>query len=179
MDPDSWNSQIESCLAQVQLQHRPAFEQLYRLTSDKLYALTLKIIPDRELAADALQESYLKIWHNVGRYRSDLGGAWAWICQLTRNTAIDRIRQAQRRPEHNDESLLAQLVGDESGLWQQQYDLSRCLQLIRQEPRTAIVSAYLYGLSHAELAKRLQTPLGTLKSWIRRGLKELNQCLES
>ncbi|MEH6470892.1 MAG: sigma-70 family RNA polymerase sigma factor [Halopseudomonas sp.] len=164
-------------MAQVQLQHRPAFEELYRLTNGKLYGLTLKIIPDRELAADALQDSYTKIWSNAGSYRSDLGGGWAWLCQLTRNCAIDRVRQAQRRPEHQDDELLQQLIGDDSSLWQQHHDLSRCLQQIRAEPRNAIISAYLYGLTHAELCEHLQTPLGTLKSWIRRGLKELNRCL--
>lgn len=179
MHPDRWNRQLEACLAQVKLQHRPAFEELYRLTNGKLYALTLKIIPDRELAADALQESYTKIWRHADSYRSDLGGAWAWLCQLTRNTAIDWIRRSERRPESSDDPLIGQLIGDDSGLWQQHHDLSRCLRKIREEPRTAIVSAYLYGLTHAELAERLQTPLGTLKSWIRRGLKELHQCLET
>lgn len=179
MSSDSWNSQIESCLARVQLQQRSAFEELYQLSNRKLYALTLKIIPDRELAADVLQESYTKIWRHGTSYRSDLGGAWAWICQLTRNCAIDRVRQAQRRPESPVDPLLSQLVGDDSGLWQQNHDLSRCLNKIREEPRAAIISAYLYGLTHSELAERLQIPLGTLKSWIRRGLKELNLCLEA
>ncbi len=164
MRSDLWNSQVESCLAKVQLRHQPAFEELYRLTNEKLYALTLNIIPDQELAADTLQESYLKIWRNAGSYRSDLGGAWAWICQLTRNCAIDRVRQAQRRPESPEDPLLNHLIGDDSRLWQQHHDLSRCLRKIREESRAAIVSAYLYGLTHSELAERLQTPLGTLKS---------------
>ena len=69
MHADQWNSRVESCLAQVQLQHRPAFEELYRLTNGKLFALILKIVPDRELAADLLQESYLKIWRNADSYR--------------------------------------------------------------------------------------------------------------
>ncbi|MEH6651378.1 MAG: sigma-70 family RNA polymerase sigma factor [Motiliproteus sp.] len=179
MHSDLWNSQVESCLAQVQLRHQPAFEELYQLTNGKLYALTLRIIPDRELAADVLQESYLKLWRNAANYRSGLGGAWAWICQLTRNCAIDRARQMLRRPESPEDPLLSQLVGDDSGLWQLNHDLSRCLRTIREEPRSAIIYAYLHGLTHSELAERLQTPLGTLKSWIRRGLKELNQCLEA
>ncbi len=179
MRPESWDREIETCLAQVKLQHRPAFEQLYRLTSGKLYALTLKIIPDRELAADSLQDSYTKIWRSADRYRSDLGGGWAWMCQITRNGAIDRVRLAQRRPESPEDPQLSQLIGDDSGLWQQHHDLSRCLEVLREEPRAAIVCAYLYGLSHSELSERLQAPLGTLKSWIRRGLKELNQCLKA
>ncbi|RDE24967.1 RNA polymerase subunit sigma-70 [Motiliproteus coralliicola] len=179
MQPEQWNREIEACLAQIKLRHRPAFETLYRLTSARLYGLTLKIISDRELAADTLQESYAKIWNNADAYRSDLGGGWAWICQLSRNNAIDRVRQIQRQPEQLDDSLIDQLAGDESGLWQQHHDLSRCLQKIREEPRVAILSSYIHGLTHAELSARLQVPLGTLKSWIRRGLKELHQCLEA
>ncbi len=179
MTREQWKQQIEECLLQVKLHHQPAFNELYQLTSARLYGLILKIIPDRELAADVLQESYTRIWRHSDRYRSDLGGGWAWMCQLTRNCAIDKVRQNSRRPELVDKQVIEELEDDSSGLWLQHHDLSRCLQLIRREPRQAIIAAYLHGLSHAELARQLEKPLGTLKSWIRRGLKELQQCLEA
>ena len=176
-----WKQQVESLLGQVRLHHQPAFETLYRLTSGKLYGLILKMIPDQELAADTLQESYTKIWHQAERYRSDLGKdwAWAWMCQITRNTAIDRIRHSGRRQEFPlEESLLTQSI-DENDLLGDRRDLNRCLHKIRPEPRQAIMLSYVYGFSHAELAVKLSTPIGTLKSWIRRGLKELQQCLQN
>ncbi|OMH33618.1 RNA polymerase sigma factor [Motiliproteus sp. MSK22-1] len=189
MSSEQWKQQIEYCLAQIKLRHQPAFEELYQLTSGKLYGLILKIVPDKELAADVLQEAYTKIWMNSERYRHDLGGGWPWICQLTRNCAIDRVRSSSRQPEQVDiavideetasDDLLRELTDDSSNLWLQHHDLSRCLQKIRKEPRSVIISAYIYGLSHSELAIQLQKPLGTLKSWIRRGLKELHQCLEA
>ena len=168
-------------MAQVRLHHQPAFATLYQLTSGKLYGLILKMIPDRELAADTLQESYTKIWRQADRYRSDLGQdwAWAWMCQITRNTAIDRIRLHGRSAETPlDENLLAQSI-DESSLLGERRDLSRCLQAINPAPRQAIMLSYVYGFSHTELADKLSTPIGTLKSWIRRGLKELQQCLQN
>jgi RNA polymerase sigma factor, sigma-70 family len=176
---DVWKQQVESCLALIKLRHQPAFEELYKLTSSKLYGLILKMLPDKDIAADILQESYTKIWLQSDRYRTDLGGAWAWVCQLTRNTAIDKIRSIQRQPLIGDDADLQHLATSDSGIWENEKDLSRCLQAIKQEPRTAIIQAYVYGFSHAELAERLQTPLGTLKSWIKRGLKDLQQCLEA
>lgn len=177
----AWKKQVESLLGQVRLHDQSAFEKLYRLTSGKLYALILKMIPDPELAADTLQESYTKIWHQAELYRSDLGEtwAWSWMCQLTRNTAIDRIRQAGRRQETPfEESLLEHTVNQDSFL-DERRDLNSCLQTIKPEPRQAIMLTYVYGFSNAELAEKLNAPLGTLKSWIRRGLKELQQCLQS
>ncbi|WP_432470721.1 RNA polymerase sigma factor [Amphritea sp. HPY] len=177
----AWKKQIETLLGQVRLKHQPAFEKLYQLTSGKLYALILKMIPDPELAADALQESYTKIWRQADRYRSDLGEdwAWSWMCQLTRNTAIDRIRQTVRRQETQFEEGLLEHTVDQDSFLDERRDLNRCLQSIKQEPRQAIMLTYVYGFSNAELAEKLNTPLGTLKSWIRRGLKELQQCLQS
>lgn len=181
MAVDAWSLQVETYLAQVQLRHRPAFEALYQHTSSRLFGLVCKIVTDREIAADVLQEAFLKVWQSADKYRSGLGGAWAWICQLTRNCALDRVRQSQRSPlsQGVDDEVLSELVGDESEYWAGEKDLSRCLQKIREEPRKAIVLAYIHGLSHSELVVQLDTPLGTLKSWIRRGLKELNVCLEA
>lgn len=179
MSVNQWNSQIEAYMAQIQLGHRPAFEKLYQLTSGKLFALVSRMIPDRDNAAEVLQESYIKIWHSADRYRADLGGAWAWICQVTRNAALDRLRQHSRQLPIEDESEIEWLVGEDSQIWLEQHDLSRCLQYVKEQPRKAIVMAYLHGLTHQELVQRLNAPLGTLKSWIRRGLKELNECLHA
>ena len=179
MNQDAWKREVEQTLAQVKLKHQPAFAQLYDLTNAKLYGLILKIIPDEGLAADVLQDAYSKIWLNADQYRADLGSAWSWICQLTRNQAIDRIRQRKRLSETDDSSIPESFSEDTSALWPEHVDLSRCLQLIRKEQQSVIVSSYVYGWSHAELVEKFDTPLGTLKSWIRRGLQELRECLEA
>lgn len=179
MNQDAWKREVEHALAQVKLKHKPALAQLYDLTNAKLYGLILKIIPDEGLAADVLQEAYTKIWLNAEQYRADLGSAWSWLCQLTRNQAIDRIRQRQRLNETDEQSAPEQFSADTAALWPEHVDLGRCLQAIRQEQQNVIVSSYVYGWSHAELVEKFDTPLGTLKSWIRRGLQELRECLEA
>lgn len=173
---EGFERQIDICVAQIKLGHKPAFETLYQLAGSKLYGLLVKMTQDRDLAADVLQDSLVKIWQNASQYRSDLGGAWPWICQITRNTALDRLRQRARQPFSLEDVSLPE---EEFDPLFHERDLGYCLNKLRQEPRAAIVQTYLYGLSHAELAAKWKQPLGTLKSWIRRGLKELEQCLKA
>ncbi len=179
MSDDAWKREVEQLLAQVKLKHQPAFAQLYDLTNAKLYGLILKIIPDEAIAADVLQDAYSKIWFQAEQYRADLGSAWSWLCQLTRNQAIDRLRQRNRLKETSEDEAPESYSADTSGLWPEHLDLGRCLQAIRAEQQQVIISAYIHGWSHSELVERFDAPLGTLKSWIRRGLKELRECLEA
>ena len=174
----SWKQELELDMAQIKLGHRPAFEALYRRTSGKLYGLLMKLLNDPEMAADVLQESYTKIWLNSSQYQTTLGDPWPWICQLTRHCALDKIRQQKRRFIEVADIELDSLLSEQVSPWEGGYDLHNCLAKVRKEPRQAIVLAYFYGLSHSELAHRMQQPLGTLKSWIRRGLKELELCLK-
>jgi len=177
----SFKHKVEILLAQVCLKDQTAFESLYQGTSPKLYGLILKMIQDKDIAADILQESFNKIWHQAPSYRSDLGEnwAWAWMCQITRNTALDHIRKVNRRPESPLEETDINQITDEGMAIAEQRDLNYCLNQLKQEPRRVIVLAYVHGFSHSELADKLSTPIGTLKSWIRRGLKELELCLKN
>jgi RNA polymerase sigma-70 factor (ECF subfamily) len=101
------------------------------------------------------------------------------MCQITRNTALDHIRKANRRPESPLEETDINQITDEGMAIAEQRDLNYCLNQLKQEPRRVIVLAYVHGFSHSELADKLSTPIGTLKSWIRRGLKELELCLKN
>jgi len=177
----SFKHQVEILLAQVCLKDQKSFENLYQVTSSKLYGLALKMIKDRDIAADILQESFSKIWHQATSYRCDLGEnwAWAWMCQITRNTALDYIRRAGRRPETSLEGVSITAFNNETKQLSEQRDLHYCLAKLKPEPRKVIVLAYIHGFSHSELADKLKTPIGTLKSWIRRGLKELELCLKN
>jgi RNA polymerase sigma-70 factor (ECF subfamily) len=171
--------EIAQCLSQIKLNNRDAFARLYELTNKQLYGLILRIIPDRENAADVLQESFSRVWLNAGKYRSDLGNAWAWLCQLTRNCALDSVRHSSRRPltllepDKLDERPAA---SDTEGYVK--YDLQHCLNLLSTEKRNAIVQVYLHGLTQIEFATQIKRPVGTIKTWIRRGLLELQQCLD-
>ena len=97
----------------------------------------------------------------------------------TRNTTLDHIRRTNRRPEVPLEDYDVTTINDENIRISEQRDLNYCLNQLRQEPRQVIVLAYLHGFSHSELAEKLNKPVGTLKSWIRRGLKELELCLKN
>ncbi len=171
--------ELERLLGQIQLRHKPAFEELYRLTSANLYGLILKIVSKPDEAADVLQETYLKVWRNSDQFRADLGSAWGWLCQVARNAALDRIRKNSRQRELDTsdfDDLLNALEAVQPDLVDEA-DLSRCLQQIRQEMKKPLLLSYVYGMSHAELVQHLNAPLGTLKAWIRRGLMELRACM--
>lgn len=137
--------------------------------------------PDRELAADLLQESFVKIWREADKYRSEFGEnwAWAWMNRVARNTALDSIRRNKRRPEVE---LLAPFMASleaTNEVSEHRADLERCLRAIVPARREAILLSYIHGFTNVELAARLDTPLGTLKSWLRRGLQELRLCLQN
>ncbi|MGL4191071.1 MAG: RNA polymerase sigma factor [Vibrio sp.] len=160
-------------LSQVALRDRKAFEALYQLTSSRLYNVILPIVGDEHLAADILQEGFVKLW--VSEHLHPVDYPWAWLCQCMRNLAIDEIRKRGRRSEESLDHLMEQSVRTTQALSDQ--GLSRCLQSLAEEKRSAIVLAYQYGMSHQEIVQHINTPLGTVKSWIRRGLQELKQCL--
>ncbi|EGR4143542.1 sigma-70 family RNA polymerase sigma factor [Vibrio cholerae] len=159
-------------LSKIALRDRKAFEALYQLTSSRLYNLIFHVVRDEHIAADVLQDGFVKLWFNDHSYPVDY--PWAWLCQSMRNLAIDEIRKRGRRNEESLENLFEKESSTESASDQ---NLTRCLQSLAEEKRNAIVLAYQYGMSHQEIVQHINTPLGTVKSWIRRGLQELKQCL--
>ncbi|EIE9610350.1 sigma-70 family RNA polymerase sigma factor [Vibrio cholerae] len=159
-------------LSKIALRDRKAFEALYQLTSSRLYNLILHVVRDEHIAADVLQDGFVKLWFNDHSYPVDY--PWAWLCQSMRNLAIDEIRKRGRLNKESLENLFEKESSTESASDQ---NLTRCLQSLAEEKRNAIVLAYQYGMSHQEIVQHINTPLGTVKSWIRRGLQELKQCL--
>lgn len=165
--------QIGLLLSKIALRDREAFEALYQLTSKRLFSLIYNVVKDEHIAADILQEGYVKLWYSNNEYVLDY--PWAWLCQIMRNMAIDEVRKRERRKEELTENLLEDAIQlseskTESGL-------NYCLQSLGEEKRNAIVLAYQHGMSHQEIVEYVKTPLGTVKSWIRRGLQELKLCL--
>ncbi len=180
----SWKHSLDKDMASIKLGDRSAFESLYAKTSSKLFGLLIKLLNDPDLAADVLQESYIKIWLNSHQYHSSTGDPWPWICQLTRHCALDALRSKKRHSSVIDdietisEAELETLLQSQKPYLDIGYDLHSCLQKVRKDARHTIVLAYFYGFSHSELAVKLQQPLGTLKSWVKRGLKEIESCLQ-
>jgi RNA polymerase sigma-70 factor (ECF subfamily) len=160
---------------------RAAFQVLYKAHSARLYGLALRITRQPALASDAVHDALLQAWQRAGSFDPSRGTVSAWLTGLVRYRAIDVMRKRAREvtgvelPETADDTpgALERLLASAAGA-----ALHRCLSLLDAQPRQAIMLAFVDGLSHAELAVRLNTPLGTVKSWIRRGLQSLKGCLE-
>lgn len=177
---------LTDLLARCALHDPHAFETLYRQASPILYGLLLKLTRDRELAADLLQEGFVRIWQRAGDYRPTLGQPLTWMGAIVRHLAIDRLRRNDlHRHTALDDEGWAQLTdegpGPEERLHTEQGDavIARCLDMLDPEPRRAVFLAYYEGLTHDVIAERLDRPLGTVKAWVRRSLGRLKTCLEA
>lgn len=167
---------IEQLLSAVATGDMAAFRALYDLAAGRLLAIAMKILRDREAAEDAVQEAFLRIWRKAGSYDAARGSPLAWMSIIARNAALDHIRR--RCPAEEIEAI------DVIDLAVQPVEppdarLGQCLGRLPADQARAIVTMYTYGLSHAELAEQLVAPLGTVKSWVRRGTQSPKECMES
>lgn len=163
---------------------RAAFETLYRLTSAKLFGVCLRISGKRSDAEDVLQETYTAVWHKAGLYDAERASPITWLVMIARNKAIDRARVESGEPRSAPIELAAD-IGDaapQPSVEVEAADSSRrldgCLQALEARQRTLIRTAFFEGATYENLASRGGVPLGTVKSWIRRGLLKLKACLE-
>lgn len=159
-----------------------ALRVLYERTAPKLLGILVRIIGDRSLAEDALQEVYVRVWQQAGSYDASVGAPFVWLVAITRHRAIDVVRQAsKRRTVFGAEDWLARLADAhdlEDDVMQRQA-LHRCLGALDPVQRDCLVLAYCEGYSREELAARFERPVNTMKTWLRRGLLALRDCLEA
>lgn len=184
---DERNAELMALLDRVAQQDQAALRALYDLTSSKLYGLALKVLGKPEWAEDALQDTYLQVWRSAADYRATLSPPMAWLGLMVRSRSLDLLRRRKAEREHLteeiDEHLADTLAGDApdpmntSLASQQAWALHQCLDRLEHRQRQAVSLAYLRDLSHSELADQLRLPLGTVKTWIRRGLDQLRQCM--
>ncbi|MCB1801645.1 MAG: sigma-70 family RNA polymerase sigma factor [Gammaproteobacteria bacterium] len=173
-------------LARAALGDRLAFADLYRATSAKLFAVLLRMLKNEEMAEDALQDVFIKVWHRAGEYHAGKGTVMTWLISIARYRAIDMLRRAragvqtvseEQRPldshpaRDGDPVERTCRVSDDARL-------AACLDELDAQRRACLVLAYCEGYTHDELSQRVGSPLGTIKSWIRRGLLALKSCLE-
>ncbi len=162
---------------------RLAMRQLYDATSAKLFGVCLRILSDRDESEDVLQEVYLTIWRRADRFDAGRASVMAWISTIARNRAIDRLRArgplAYADPveelEIEDGAPRAEALLEAA---QDGEALGRCLSELDERTHAVIRTAFFEGVTYEALARRLEAPLGTVKSWIRRGLLKLKGCLE-
>jgi RNA polymerase sigma factor (sigma-70 family) len=196
-DRSAWaarSHELAQLMSRAALGDRAAFARLYDLTSGHLFAVVLRIQRDRALAEDLLQEVYVNLWRAVGSFDAAQSQPMTWLTSVARNKAIDSLRRAQSQPvmqsvhrEDDDDDrpdLDQQMADDTPGpadLLSQAGDARRldaCMKSLTPPQRQSVALAFFDGLSHAEVASHLQQPLGTVKSWVRRALLSLKDCLE-
>ncbi|HEY6996185.1 MAG TPA: sigma-70 family RNA polymerase sigma factor [Xanthobacteraceae bacterium] len=184
MDADATRSQLAAALVRVASGDRGALRIVYQDTSAKLFGVCLRILKDRSEAEDVLQDVYVTVWRKAGAFDPGRASPITWLVAIARNRAIDRLRASAvgRRMEPIES---AEAVSDPAPapverveLAQQQQRLARCLDELEARHASAIRAAFLDGATYEELAARMSVPLGTMKSWIRRGLLKLRACLE-
>jgi RNA polymerase sigma factor (sigma-70 family) len=179
--PTGQDNELMALLDRVAAQDEAALKALYDLTSGKLYGLAMRVVAHRDWAEDVLQESYLTIWRVASDYRAALSPPMAWMGLIVRSRALDSLRRrtADRSTvtQELDDTLAETLEGDTTQASQQAWALHQCLGRLENRQREVVSLAYLRDLSHSELADQLRLPLGTIKTWIRRGLDQLRTCM--
>lgn len=182
VSPADARQRLAQALLDTGEEDRAAFAQVYRLTAAKLFGICLRICGERQAAEDVLQDVYLTIWKRAGGFDPGRASAITWLAAIARNRAIDWRRanpvravaaagELERLPEPSP-SACDTLLFDESDR-----RLHLCLDRLDEPQRRAIRDAFFGGETYAELANRRAVPLGTIKSWIRRGLVRLRDCL--
>jgi len=187
MKPESPDIQLIALLDRVALADESALKELYALTSSKLYGVAVRVVTNREWAEDVLQEAYLNIWKIAGSYKASLSPPMAWMGLLVRSRGLDflRRRASERadRMQELDEVISDTVAGDSPNPMdttqasEQARALHQCLSQLDNKQREVVSLAYLRDLSHSDLAAQLKLPLGTVKTWIRRGLDQLRGCM--
>jgi len=182
------SARLADLLARTALADQAAFAELYRLTAPHLYGVALRILREPALAEDLLQEAFVNIWHHAGTYTSAKAKPQTWLASIVRNRCLDQLRRREpdtmtmtrdedetemdfEAPGPTPEEML--LSGADA------HSVRGCVEGLEGGQRQAIALAFVRGMSHAELAQHLHQPLGTVKSWVRRGLERLRKCLEA
>ena len=159
-----------------------AFDALYEQTAPLLYGIALRMLRQPAAAEDAVQEAYLAIWARAGDYRPGLGAPLTWMTSIARYRALDALRKRRHREDAQsplDEAEHADpFAGDAEARTDDARMLTDCLARLGEEQRSCILLSYCEGYTHGELAERLARPEGTIKSWIRRGVRTLKGCLD-
>jgi len=187
MTAPSPDAELIALIDRVGRRDEAALRQLYDRTSPRLFGLALRVVRQREWAEDVLQEAFLTIWRVAADYRGTLSPPLAWLGLIVRSRALDLLRRrtadrAQLTQEFDD--LLGDTLEsdapnpmDLADAGEQAWALHQCLQQLEDKQREVVSLAYLRDLSHGELAEQLRLPLGTVKTWIRRGLEKLRVCM--
>lgn len=183
MVDDQTDNSLEELLSRIALKDRHAFQQLYQNSAAKLFGLLLRIVKREDLAQECLQDAYVLIWNRAGEYRSDKAAPMTWMGSIARYRALDLLRR-RKHEAPLDEEMLSMAVDERQIEIEQQLEdvedataLKECLKQLELKQRNCLYLAYFQGFTHPEIAVRVDAPVGSVKTWIRRGMSQLKECL--
>jgi len=181
---DALAARLAGLLAQCSLKNQRAFAELYQLTSAKLYGVALRILRRQDWAEEVLQECYVNVWNHAGDYAAARSAPLTWMTSIVRNRCLDWLRRPRTETTGEEYDIAVEAWQDDAPGPMEQLmaateaaALARCLQQLEAKQRQSIMLAFFNGLSHSELANHMKQPLGTVKTWVRRGLERLKGCL--
>jgi len=179
--------ELMQLLERVAQQDAAAFKQLYEQCSSKLYGLAIRVVDNRVWAEDVLQDAFMVIWRTAGDYRASLSPPMAWMGLIVRSRGLDFLRRRATQRSHLTQDIddtMAETLAhdapspmDTARASEQAWALHQCLQKLENNQREVVSLSYMRDLSHSEMAAQLKLPLGTVKTWIRRGLEQLRACM--
>ena len=172
---------LVAALQQTARGDRAAFRVVYEATSLKLYGTVVRILGRRDLADEVLQEVYIRVWQRAGDFDAASGSPITWLAAIARNLALDEARRKTPRSiEEFPEILQLPSDDDPSATQERNEDVRRlqaCLEGLEPEKRELVLLAYHYGMTREEISARINRPVATVKTWLRRSLEQLRGCL--
>lgn len=187
MPLQSLDAELIDLLDRVARQDAAAFKQLYDQSASKLYGLAIRVVDNRVWAEDVLQDAFMVIWRTAADYRGALSPPMAWMALIVRSRGLDFLRRRASQRSHLtqdiDDTMADTLATDTPSPMdtaqasEQAWALHQCLQKLESRQREVVSLAYVRDLSHGELAQQLKLPLGTVKTWMRRGIEQLRTCM--
>ncbi len=183
MPPDAARDEIANLIVRVALRDRSAFDSLYTATSAKLFGTCLRVLNNRAEAEDAVQEVFVKIWLKADRFAVTAQSPMSWLIAIARHHAIDRLRARRQAAGALDDDAMdirdpapgPETLAVAAG---ERRQLDGCLAELEVDRANAVRAAYLAGDSYADLAHRHGVPLNTMRTWLRRSLMRLKECLQ-
>jgi RNA polymerase sigma-70 factor, ECF subfamily len=187
----SKQNEVAGLLARIAVKNEPALKILYESIGGLLYSVALRIVRRPQLADEVVQDVFVNVWNKAGDYSPAQALPMTWLISLTRNRSIDVLRA-------QDETVSLTMPGEEASDGEMVYDpvdesmrtplqnmlskmeghcIEKCMNALESSQRQSIALAFYHGMSHAELAEHLSQPLGTIKSWVRRGMERLARCM--
>ncbi|MDH3286832.1 MAG: sigma-70 family RNA polymerase sigma factor [Betaproteobacteria bacterium] len=182
---DAQASRLAELLSQSALRNQSAFSELYSLTAPKLFGVALRILRRQDWAEEVLQECYMNIWNHAADYAVAKSAPLTWMTSIVRNRCLDWLRRPQQEATGDEYEIAVEAWQDENPGPVEQLmaagdaaALGHCLEGLEARQRQSIMLAFFHGMSHSEVAGHMKQPLGTVKTWVRRGLERLKGCLE-